>query len=73
MKKIINYLDDRPGIFDTEPKMKSGGKTTLTLKELKGLLKLAKLEIKQWQEFEEIVKYKINRLEVKHANKKETK
>jgi hypothetical protein len=24
--KVINYLDDRPGIFDTEPKMKSGGK-----------------------------------------------
>jgi hypothetical protein len=42
----------------------------VTLSELEDLLKLANGEIGEWCRFRERLKERINRLEVKHANKK---
>ena len=41
-----------------------------TLNELKGLLKLTEKEINEWVKFYSKILIRINRLEVKHANKK---
>ena len=41
----------------------------LSLNELKGLIKLTDDEIKQWLDFRDKVFARINRLDVKHANK----
>ena len=41
-----------------------------TLNELRGRIKLTNAELKEWEKFKEKVLFRINRLEVKHANKK---